>query len=93
VARLLLGQVAPNVSSGIARRLRLQTLTLHGGSEHQTLHHQLLDTIRQRTRAVLNIRPKVIAPERILPDRPFQRIEKEIEAGKPLLRVQRAQSL
>jgi hypothetical protein len=93
VARLLLRQVAPNVSSGVVQRLRLQALALHSGSEYQTLHHQLLDTIRQRTRAVLNIRPKVIAPERILPDCPFQRIEKEIEAGKSLLRVERAQSL
>jgi hypothetical protein len=93
VGRLLLRQVAPNVSSGVVQRLSLQALALHSGAEFQTLLDQLLDTVRQGTRAVLNIRPKVVAPKWILPDCPFQRPEPEIETRQSLLCVGQAQSL
>lgn len=64
-----------------------------GRLQFQALHSQLLDAIRQVVRAVLDLRPEIVAPERVLAYGPLQSSQPEVERWQSSLPVRHVMAL
>lgn len=71
----------------------LEVLLFRGGLQLQTLQRQLLDPVGQTAGTVFNLRPEVIAPERILAHSILQSLKPEVERRKASFTVRNVVAL